>query len=222
MLFAIYNPLVPISHLIFDLDDTLYPPASGLWDELGKRIIAFMIERVGIDPAIVDAVRETYYQTYGTTLRGLMSDYPDVSPDDYLAYVHDVDLNRWIAPNPALGEMLATLPQPKSIFTNADVHHANRVLARLGVARHFETIVDIRAMNFENKPRPQAYQALLKRINAQPADCILIEDSARNLRPAHDLGMTTILVGDGLIPDPAVDYRVATILETGVVIQKIT
>ncbi len=208
--------------MIFDLDDTLYPPTSGLWDELGKRIIAFMIERVGIDPAIVNVARETYYQTYGTTLRGLMADYPDVSPDDYLAYVHDVDLKQWIDPNPALDEMLAALPQPKAIFTNADVHHAHRTLAVLGVARHFETIVDIRAMNFENKPRPQAYQALLKLINTPAAACVLVEDSTRNLLPAHALGMTTILVGDGLAPNPAIDFQVETILEAGEVIQKLT
>jgi len=213
---------VPISHLIFDLDDTLYPPGNGLWDEIGERINRFMMERIGIDPARVNDVRRQYYQTYGTSLRGLMINYPQMSPDDYLAFIHAVDLARYITPNPALDEMLAALPQPKSIFTNADVNHANRVLARLGVARHFETIVDIRAMGFENKPLSQAYQALLKCINAQPADCILIEDSVRNLRPAHALGMTTILVGDGSTPDPTVDFRVETILETGEVVRRIT
>ena len=213
---------MPISHLIFDLDDTLYPPGNGLWGEIGERINRFMIERIGIDPALVNDVRRQYYQTYGTSLRGLMINYPQMSPDDYLAFVHAVDLARYITPNPALGKMLATLPQPKSIFTNSDINHANRVLTRLGVARHFETIVDIRAMGFENKPLPQAYQALLKHLNAQPADCILIEDSVRNLRPAHALGMTTIFVGDGSTPDPAVDFRVEAILETGEVIQKLT
>ncbi|MBI3241661.1 MAG: pyrimidine 5'-nucleotidase [Chloroflexi bacterium] len=212
---------MPISHLVFDLDDTLYPPGNGLWDEIGERINSFMIERAHIDPAQVNEVRRRYYQTYGTSLRGLMTDFPHLSPDDYLAYVHDVDLEHYIQPSPALDEMLATLPGLKSIFTNADAHHANRVLARLGVARHFESIVDIRAMNFENKPLPHAYQVLLTCLNARAADCILVEDSPRNLRPAKVLGMTTILVGDGLTPDPAVDFRVEAILETGKVIKSL-
>ena len=119
--------------------------------------------------------------------------------------------------------MLAALPGLKSIFTNADANHANRVLARLGVARHFENIVDIRVMGFENKPFSQAYQALLNRLNAKPADCILIEDSLRNLRPAKALGITTILVGDGATtPDPAIDFRAGTILEAGAVIRRLT
>lgn len=208
--------------MVFDLDDTLYPPGNGLWDEIGELINRFMIERVGIHPARVNDVRRQYYQTYGTSLRGLMMNYPGVSPDDYLAFVHDVDIRHYIKPNPALDEMLAALPGLKFIFTNADVNHAERVLASLGVARHFERIVDIRAMGFENKPLPQAYQALLRHINAQPAECILVEDSLRNLHPAKALGMTTILVGDGATSDPAVDFRVEAILEARAVIQQLT
>ena len=32
--------------LFFDLDDTLYPPTSGLWDAIGERIETFMREYV--------------------------------------------------------------------------------------------------------------------------------------------------------------------------------
>ncbi len=212
---------MPISHLIFDLDDTLYPAGNGLWDEIGVRINRFMIERVGIDPSQVNDLRKRYFQTYGTTLRGLLAEYSDTDPDAYLAYVHDVDLSRYIAPSPALDSMLAALPQPKAILTNASTEHAHRVLTRLGVAHHFPIIVDIRAMNFETKPLPQAYDALLRRISVPAAECIIVEDSVRNLRLAKALGMTTLLVGDGHDPDPAIDYRVDTILDTGAVILRL-
>jgi putative hydrolase of the HAD superfamily len=211
---------VPITHLVFDLDDTLYPPGNGLWHDIGERINQFMIERAGIAPDQVDAVRGQYLQTHGTTLRGLMTDHP-INPDEYLAFVHDIDLSRYLAPDPALEAMLAALPQPKAIFTNSDVRHTSRVLNLLGVACHFQTIVDIRAVNFENKPRPKAYEALLDRLGVPATHCIYVEDSVRNLRPAKALGMTTILVGDGSGPDPAVDFRVGTILEAGPVIQKL-
>jgi putative hydrolase of the HAD superfamily len=149
-----------------------------------------------------------------------MTDHP-INPDEYLAFVHDIDLSRYLAPDPALEAMLAALPQPKAIFTNSDVRHTSRVLNLLGVACHFQTIVDIRAVNFENKPRPKAYEALLDRLGVPATHCIYVEDSVRNLRPAKALGMTTILVGDGSGPDPAVDFRVGTILEAGPVIQKL-
>nr|MBI2904562.1 pyrimidine 5'-nucleotidase [Chloroflexota bacterium] len=210
-----------IRQLIFDLDDTLYPGNNGLWEAIGQRIICFMTERIGLDPAQVEALRGQYFHDYGTTLRGLMRHYPGVDADDYLAYVHDLDLTRYIAPDPALDSMLATLPCPKAIFTNSDTGHTSRVLGMLGIARHFSAIIDIRAMEFENKPLPRAYEILLQRVAAPAASCVLIEDSVRNLRPAQALGMTTVLVGDGPSLDPAVDFQVATILETGDVIKRL-
>lgn len=211
---------MPISYLVFDLDDTLYP-ANGLWEEIGRRIARFMTERLDISPAEVDDRRQKYFHEHGTTLRGLMADFPGVDADDYLAYVHNVDLARWIAPNPALDAMLTALPQPKAIFTNSDAAHTGRVLNCLGVARHFNTVVDIRAMGFENKPLPRAYEILLERIKTPANECVLIDDLVRNLLPAGELGMTTILMGNGLDPEPAIDYRVSTILETGPLLQNL-
>lgn len=212
---------MPITHLVFDLDDTLYPPGNGLWDEIGERINQFMIERLGIAPDQVNAVRRQYLQMHGATLRGLMDDFP-INPDEYLNFVHDIDLARYLAPDPALEAMLAALPQPKAIFTNSDTGHTNRVLDLLGIVRHFQTVVDIRTMGFENKPRPQSYAALLNHLNVPANYCAYVEDSVRNLRPAKALGMTTILVGDGATSDPAVDFRVGTILEAGAVLQRLS
>jgi putative hydrolase of the HAD superfamily len=182
-----------ITHAIFDLDDTLYPQGNGLWGAIGERINLYMVERLGVPAAEVAARRDGYFRAFGTTLNGLLDDY-HIDPADYLAFVHDLPLERYLQPDPELALMLAGLPQRKSIFTNADGAHARRVLARLGVAGQFDPIVDILALNFVNKPRPEAYQVLLGALGAPPAECALIEDSARNLLPAKALGMTTILV----------------------------
>lgn len=220
--FLPYNPPVPVSYLVFDLDDTLYPPGNGLWTEIGERINRFLVERAGVEPAQVNDVRRHYLQTYGTTLRGLLANHPGVDADDYLSFVHPADLSPYIAPNPALDSMLAALPQPKAIFTNGDTAHTFRVLACLGVDHRFSAIVDIRAMNFENKPLPKAYETLLNRIGVHASECLIVEDSVRNLRPAKALGMTTLLIGNGHDPDPAVDYRANTILDAGPIIRTLT
>jgi putative hydrolase of the HAD superfamily len=213
---------VAITHLVFDLDDTLYPPGNGLWDDIGERINRYMIDRLGFDPVQVNETRRLYYQKYGTTLRGLMTDCPDLVPEDYLAYVHDVDLGRYLAPEPALAALLSDLPQFKAIFTNSDAPHASRVLACLGLQGLFNAIVDIRAMEYCNKPLPQAYAALLDHLSVPADQCLYIEDSLRNLRPAKALGMTTLLVGGQTVPDEAVDFGAATILEAGALIREIT
>ncbi len=213
---------MPVTHLIFDLDDTLYPAGNGLWDEIGERINLFIIEQFGVSPLEVNDLRRRYYLAYGTTLRGIMTDYPQVNPDDYLKFVHAVEVERYIPANPALEAMLASLPQAKAIFTNSDTPHALRVLNSLGIAHHFPTIVDIRAMAFANKPDPKAYDVLLSTLNVRPENCLYIEDSLRNLTPAKALGFTTLLVGNGHQPASGIDYAVANVLETADIIHRLT
>jgi putative hydrolase of the HAD superfamily len=196
-----------ITTLIFDLDETLYPRNAGLMQEIGARILRYLIERLGLSDEQARFQKQDYFQRYGTTLRGFIVEQPGVDPEDYLHFVHDIDLTAYLGPNPALAEMLRSLPQRKVIFTNSNVEHARNVLNILGCAELFERIIDVRAMDFISKPDPHAYERILDLIGAPGEECILIEDNARNLRPAKALGMTTILVdgSDGAEADYCVE-----------------
>lgn len=185
--------------LFFDLDDTLYSPTARLWDAIRQRMTLYMIERLHIPAERVEALRQLYLETYGTTLRGLQHNYP-VDTEEYLQYVHDLPLADFIQPDPELRQMVLSLPQRRWIFTNADAAHAQRVLAVLGLEGCFEGIIDVRATQFTNKPDPQAYRLALQIASEQQAEpCILLDDALRNLAPARQLGFTTILVN----PNPA-------------------
>jgi putative hydrolase of the HAD superfamily len=198
-------------YLILDLDETLYPRGTGLMTEIGQRILLYMTRRMGFAPDKAAALKKDFFVQYGTTLRGLQLEY-HVDPDDYLQFVHDVPLENYIAPDLALDAMLSRIRLDKVIFTNADAAHARRVMERLGVAHHFPTVVDIHAVEFYCKPNPQAYQRILDVISVPGSVCIMVEDSARNLRPARELyGMTTILV-DGEKAD-GVDYAIGDLME---------
>ena len=199
-----------LRYVWFDLDDTLYPSTSGLWQAIGEKINRYMVERLGMDKDVVLARREHYFKTYGTTLNGLRRDFA-VDTDDYLAFVHDLPLAEYIQPDPKLNEMLLRLPLAKIVFTNADLGHALRVLQRLGVTSHFERIVDIRAMEFVNKPNEGAYIRTLEMIGATAQECVLVEDSPRNLHTARSLGMRTVLVQPAGEQDGA-DYHIESVL----------
>jgi putative hydrolase of the HAD superfamily len=184
----------PITTLLFDLDDTLYPPSSGVWQAIGERINRFMAERVGVPQERVAALREEYYLAYGTTLNGLRANH-GVDPQEYLAFVHDIPIDLLLADDPALREMLAGLPQRKVIFSNADRAHALRVVRRLGVEPYFDQIIDIHAVDFVNKPDVESYRRALKLLgDPDPQCCMIIDDLLRNLRPAKSLGMRTVWV----------------------------
>lgn len=196
----------------FDLDDTLYDKQSGLWDAIRQRMSLYMHERLGMSWDVIPNLRRHYFETYGTTLRGLQLHH-QVDADDYLAYVHDLPLHEFIQPDPELREMLLTLPLRRFIFTNADRDHAKRVLQTLEIADCFEGIIDVRAIRFYCKPEPQAYQIALEIAQVDdPKCCIYLDDSLVNLAEARKLGFYTILVGqDGA--EPQVDLSLRQIKE---------
>ncbi len=194
---------MPYTTLFFDLDDTLYPSTTGLWDAIRERMGRYMWERLGIPRDDVPRLRRQYFETYGTTLRGLQIHH-GVDADEYLAYVHDLPLNAYIHPDPVLKKMVKSLPQNKWIFTNADDTHARRVLAELDLADCFCGIIDLRAIQFACKPEIVAYQRAMALAGVlEPSDCVLMDDSPRNLATARELGFFTILVGTGNIDSSA-------------------
>lgn len=188
------------SVLYFDLDDTLYPKSSGLWDAIGRRMNDYLLERMNFPADQITQIRQTYFETYGTTLRGLQIHHA-VDTNDYLAYVHDLPIEEFISLDPVLRSLLGSLDQPKWIFTNADSNHANRVLETLGVQDCFEGIIDVRALNFLCKPEIDAYKRAISLVNGFNAEqCVLLDDSVRNLEPANNLGFTTVLIGKDNCP----------------------
>ncbi|HRF50161.1 MAG TPA: pyrimidine 5'-nucleotidase [Anaerolineales bacterium] len=195
--------------LLCDLDDTIYGPATGLWPAIGRRITDYIVERFGVSREAAEARRSAHYEKYGLTLLGLMHD-EQVDPEDYLAFVHDLPLADYLKPDPALSAMLARLPLRKAILTNADAAHAERVLERLGVRRHFSHIIDITAMRFRPKPDVSAYALALERLGVAPHECLFADDLVSNLKGAHDVGILTVWVRpqhEGALPE-GVDYQV--------------
>ncbi len=198
-----YTGGMVFSVLFCDLDDTLYPPSSGLWEVIGDRISVYMRQRLHIPEEKILALRQQYYQAYGTTLRGLQNHF-GVDPGEYLAYVHDVPLQDYLAPNPALREALLKYPQRRLIFTNADRDHAHRVLEILNLADCFEQIIDVLDIAPYCKPQPEAFEIALKLAGqVEPRQCILLDDKIENLAVARRMGFYTVWVGrsNGSHPD---------------------
>jgi putative hydrolase of the HAD superfamily len=198
--------------LYFDLDDTLYPASSGLWDAIRGRMNIYMQKYINLPEADIVKIRQDYLEKYGTTLRGLQAHYA-VNAVDYLAFVHDLPLEKFIQPDPGLRTLLLSLPQKRWIFTNSDQNHANRVLKALGLAGCFDGIIDILSVDFACKPDKIAYQRALKIAgDDDPTHCVIFDDSVRNLTPAREMGFYTILVGKNG-SEPQVDKVISTLHE---------
>jgi pyrimidine 5'-nucleotidase len=185
-----------ISTIFFDLDGTLYPNSTGLWQAIRMRIGLYMKERLSLPEEDIPTLRRFYFERYGTTLRGLQI-HKHVDPLDYLAYVHDLPLQDYLSPAPQLRQLLLSLPQQRWVFTNADSAHARRVINALDLVDCFQGIIDVLATGFVCKPEPEAYQKALQVAGeTDPASCMLVDDALRNLLAAQKMGFATVLVGD--------------------------
>ncbi len=185
--------------IFFDLDDTLYPSHVGLWSAIKARMTDYMEERLRIPPAEIPALREKYYLQYGTTLHGLQRHH-HVDVQEYLAYVHDLPLADYLTPNPILRSIIASLPTRNLIFTNADVPHAERVLAALNLRDLFSAIVDVNAIDPYCKPMPESFGIAMKTAGeADPSRCVMIDDLARTTRAAKEVGLSSILYGGTMV-----------------------
>ena len=183
------------STIFFDLDDTLYPSSSGLWKAIKERMNIYMRDVLQIPADEVPALREQYYKMYGTTLRGLVERH-HVDEQDFLTFVHDLPLKDYLTPDPIQREIIASLPTRNLIFTNADAHHARRVLTALELDDLFETIIDVNEVSPYCKPMPESF-AIAQDLadEPDPRKCVLIDDIPRTIRAALNVGMAGILYG---------------------------
>jgi len=185
---------MPFTTLLVDLDDTVYPANSGMWDAIAARIDRYMHERLGIPVDIIPNLRHELHGSYGTTLRGL-AETRSIDELDYLAFVHNLPIQNFLTPDPEVRAALRSIRLHKWIFTNADRAHAERVLTALDLLDQFEGIIDIHVVSPYCKPMPEAYRLALSQIGSLAHETIFVDDAPRNLQPAREMGLSTVLVG---------------------------
>ena len=189
-------PLGAVETWVFDLDNTLYPASSGLFPQVQARMNDYISTRLGVSMEQAKALRAKYFREHGTTMHGLMAVHR-VDPHEFMAFVHDVDLT-CVPANPKLAEALQGLSGRKLIYTNGSVPHAENLLRHLGISRHFDDIFDIVASDFAPKPAMTALRLFVDRFAIEPTSALMVEDMAKNLAPAAELGMTTAWVKTGV------------------------
>jgi len=196
-----FKNISDIKYWVFDLDNTLYPSHCNLFSQMSSRMTSFIENELTLSQEDAFALQKKYFKDFGTTLRGLMENH-NICPKYYLDYVHDIDLSI-VESNIKLDQILQELPGHKYIFTNADRNHAQRVMKKLGIEKNFKDIFDISDGDFMPKPHLSTYQSFVHRFGIVPEDSIMLDDMAKNLVPAADLGMTTVwIMTDALWAQP--------------------
>ncbi|HMS93633.1 MAG TPA: pyrimidine 5'-nucleotidase [Tabrizicola sp.] len=190
---------------VFDLDNTLYPPHMRLFDQIEVKMTDWVMRALAVDRARADHLRAHYWQTYGTTLAGLMAEH-DVDPGPYLTEVHEIDFSV-LEPDPALAAAINALPGRKIVYTNACVPYAEKVVQARGLGGLFDAVYGIEEAGFHPKPEAQAFATVFARDGLEPAQAAMFEDDVRNLLVPHALGMRTIHVAPEPWPEAHIHHH---------------
>jgi putative hydrolase of the HAD superfamily len=181
-----------ISHWVFDLDNTLYPSDAAVMVQVDRRMTEYLAKLLGLNHEDARRVQKDYWRDYGTTLNGLMENH-QVDVHDFLDFVHDIDASV-IQPDPALASHIAALPGKRLVYTNGSLGHAENILARLGISDLFDDVFDVAAAGFSPKPHRAGFDRFAARFDLPVPASVMFEDSVRNLKTAHEMGFTTVLV----------------------------
>ena len=184
--------LKKIKFWLFDLDNTLYSGDTKVFDQVDKKMSKFISEKLKVSVEEAKKIQKNYFHEYNTTLNGMIKNH-DIDATEFLEFVHDVNLD-FLKKDEFLGNQINKLNGKKIIFTNGSKAHAANVTGKIGIDKLFDGVFDIVDSDFYPKPSMEPYKKIIENYNIEPEYCIFFEDIARNLKPAHELGMKTVWI----------------------------
>lgn len=198
---------------IFDLDNTLHDARPHIFPSMHAQMNAYLRRRFGLDEEGANAMRRFFWETYGTTLKGLVRHYGE-DPRKFIRETHQFpELDPMVVGENALHHALARLQGKRLVFSNAPRHYVEDVLRVLGVRRFFDAVYTIESTRYKPKPAFQGFRLLLREHNLDPHRCALVDDMPENLRAAKRLGMSTVWVSAEKRRMPFADLRVTSVTQ---------
>ncbi|KAL7530628.1 hypothetical protein ACHAXR_003602 [Thalassiosira sp. AJA248-18] len=217
---GVKNSKIKITTIIFDVDDTLYDVGTGFTAHRNTDgATSFMVEKLHFpSKAEAQIVRDEYFEKYHATAKGLAAAEADgklpplpegvsLPPgrtklfdagdlDEYWA--ENLDFSLLGGPDPACIETFQQFDPNLNLvaFSNGPRKYVSRALKEIGLDTFFspENLFAVTDVLPNCKPDKGSFDFVLKSIGAKPEECIMVEDSMKNVRAAKALGMRTILV----------------------------
>lgn len=207
---------------VFDLDNTLHNASAHIFPHINRDMTAYLARQLDLDEQAASELRVHYWQRYGATLSGMIRHH-GTDPQDFLWHTHQFpELHQQVLREPRLRHVLQKLPGRKLLYSNAPQHYARAVLELLRVDDLFDDVFAIEHARYRPKPEMAGFMRFIKKYRLNPARCVMVEDSAENLRTAKRLGMQTVLVGGAERRPAYVDVKIRNVLELPRAISRLT
>ena len=191
---------------LFDLDNTLHDADAGIFDTINRAMTDYMARRLKTDRQTASDLRQHYWHEYGATLAGLQIHHPETDIAEFLRESHPMpQILSQLTPIAGTENVLRRLKGRKAVFSNGAAHYVAAVVAQLGIAAQFEKLFGTEDFGLLYKPHPQSFQRVCALLETPPEHCIMVDDSAANLRQAKAQGMKTVWFGKHSHPLPFAD-----------------
>jgi len=206
-----------VKYWLFDLDNTLYSGKTKVFEQIDKKMSKYISDKLKVSIKEAKKIQKNYFYEYNTTLNGLIKNHK-IDANEFLEYVHDIDIN-FLGKDLELAKEIEKLDGKKIIFTNGSRKHAINVTTKIGIDHLFDDIFDIMDSNFVPKPSIEPYKKLVKKHKIDPKLSVFIEDIARNLKPAYEMGMKTVWIENDepwakkYSDDKFVNYKISNLAE---------
>jgi HAD superfamily hydrolase (TIGR01509 family) len=202
--------------VIFDLDGTLVDSEPNYY-EAGRRTLA----EYGV-PDFSWAEHERYV---GISTRETIADWREryglsAPPEELLAvknrhYLRLAGASTRVYPQMrAFVELLAAEGVPRAVASGSSPEAIGAILACTGLDRHLRTVVPADEVA-HGKPAPDIFLEAARRLGADPADCVVVEDAAPGAAAAHAAGMRCIAIPYVAAQADAPEFAAADLLLRG-------
>ena len=181
---------------IFDLDQTLYPIGNSLFHQTSAYARAIITKVSGMEDETYYAMYQKYFAQRKDPFREMCKDY-NIPVESFMNYHMHNDYSV-LSPCTVTRSLLQKLSaKDKIIYTDSTIHHVNKALQALELEDVFSKIVDIYDMDLRAKGCLDSFDHILEKLDINGAECVMVEDSARNLVAAKNSGMRTVLITGG-------------------------
>lgn len=185
-----------ISHLLFDIDNTLYSASNLMERRISERMFQFIADflSVSLDEAI--KLQRARRHNYGTTLEWLESEYHFNDRETYFEAVHPASEISELQPDPHLRDFLLSLQLPMTVLTNAPMAHAERVLKFFNISDLFLGVFDISYNQGKGKPQPDAFINALAAVHRTIEETLFLDDCPAYAQGFVQIGGQSVLIDE--------------------------